>query len=68
MHEHLDPVRSPVGKEVGMVRTRLTEHLDHTRQRRLCSRAHVQRLDRKWVFRTNVTGRFGIVTARFGST
>jgi len=44
VHEHLDPVRSPVGKEVRMMRPCFTKHLDHARQRSFCSGAHVQRL------------------------
>src|ERR1700683_161950 len=45
MNEHLQAVRSAVQKHIGMMRTRLTEHLDHARDRRVYSGSHVQRLN-----------------------
>lgn len=46
MHEHLDPIGPLVREQIRVVRTRLTEHLHHTRERRIRSRSHVERLDR----------------------
>jgi len=44
--QHLHARGPPIGKQIRMMRTRLTEHLDHARQRRVRARPHVQRLDR----------------------
>jgi hypothetical protein len=42
MHQDLDPVGTPIGKQVRVVRPRRSEYGDHTRQRRLCAGSHVQ--------------------------
>ena len=42
--QYLDPIRSPVGEEISMMRTRFAEDANDVRQCRLRSGAHVQRL------------------------
>ena len=42
MHEHLHSIGPAVGKQVGVVRVRRTEYLDHSAQRRIRARPHVQ--------------------------
>ena len=42
MHEHLHAIGPAVGKQVGVVRVRRAEHLDHSAKSRIRARAHVQ--------------------------
>lgn len=44
VHQHFDAVGPAVGKEVGAVRLRRTEHRDHSGQRGLRAGTHVHRL------------------------
>jgi hypothetical protein len=45
--QDLHPTRTPVGKEIRVMRPRLAEHPHHLRQRRVRAGAHIKRLDRK---------------------
>ena len=46
VHEHLHAIGPAVGKQIGMVRMRRTEHLDYSAQCRIRARTHVQ-----WLYR-----------------
>ena len=47
VYQRLNAIRSAIGEEVCVMRTCLTEHTNHPRQRRFRSGAHVDRLDRQ---------------------
>lgn len=47
VHQHLHAIGPSVGEQVGMVRSSLTEDLDHPAERRLGAGSHVQRLTGK---------------------
>ncbi len=42
MHKNLHAIGPAVGKQVGVVGMRCTEHLDHSTKRRIRARPHVQ--------------------------
>ena len=46
VNQHLHPRGPSVGKQIGVMRTRLTEHPDDSRKRGVRAGAHVQRLNR----------------------
>ena len=45
VNQHLHARGTSVGKQIGVMRTRLTEHPDDSGKRRVRAGAHVQRLD-----------------------
>src|SRR5687768_3658801 len=44
VHQDLQATGAPIGKAIGVMRARRTEHLHHLGQDRLAARAHVQRI------------------------
>jgi len=45
VHQQLEPSRTSIGEEVGVMSTRFAEYANHARERRFRSGAHVDRLD-----------------------